>query len=78
MNKIILPELGEGITKATIAGWHKNPGEAVKRDEDIVEVVTDKAIFNVSAECDGILKEIFYQQGQEAKIGEVLAVIEAR
>ena len=78
MNKIVLPELGEGITKAKIAGWHKNPGEFIKRDEDIVEVVTDKAIFNVSSDCDGFLKEIFYKQGQEASIGEVLATLETR
>lgn len=78
INNIILPELGEGIIKAKIAGWHKQPGEAVKRDEDIVEVVTDKAIFNISSECDGILKQVFYTQGQEAKIGEVLAVVESK
>ncbi len=70
MNKLILPELGEGITKATIAGWHKNPGEAVKRDEDVVEVATDKAIFNIACSCDGILNEIRFKEGQEVQIGK--------
>jgi len=75
MNKLILPELGEGITKAMIAGWHKNPGEAVKRDEDMVEVATDKAIFNIASPCDGVVNELRFKEGQEVQIGEVLAFI---
>jgi pyruvate/2-oxoglutarate dehydrogenase complex dihydrolipoamide acyltransferase (E2) component len=72
---ILLPELGEGIQKATVAVWHKRKGDTVKRDEDVVEVVTDKAIFNVSSECDGVIEDILINEGQEAKIGEILAKI---
>ena len=76
MNKVILPELGEGIEKATIACWHCKVGDQVKQDDDIVEVVTDKATFNVSSDSAGIMREIFIQEGQEARIGEVLAIVE--
>ncbi|HLF18144.1 MAG TPA: lipoyl domain-containing protein [Candidatus Omnitrophota bacterium] len=76
MNEIYLPELGEDIEKATIACWHKKVGERVKVDDDVVEVVTDKATFNVSAGGKGILKEIRFKEGEVAKVGDVLAVIE--
>lgn len=73
---VYLPELGEDIEKATVACWHKRIGEAVDTDDDIVEVVTDKATFNVSAGGKGILREIRFKEGEEAKIGDCLAVIE--
>ena len=76
MHKVYLPELGEGIKKATVACWHTACGEHVLKDDDIVELVTDKASFNVPAGALGTIKEICIKEGQEAKIGEVLAVIE--
>jgi pyruvate/2-oxoglutarate dehydrogenase complex dihydrolipoamide acyltransferase (E2) component len=71
-----LPELGEGIERATIAVWHVQEGECVHADTDVVEVVTDKATFNVPAGCEGLLKEILALEGQDVKIGGALAVIE--
>lgn len=76
MSKLVLPELGEGIETAVIACWHCSQGDTIKKDEDVVELVTDKASFNVPATEDGQLKEIYYTDGQEVKIGEVLALIE--
>lgn len=76
MNAIIVPELGEGIIKATVACWHAKQGESVKLGDDLVELVTDKAVFNVSAEKDGIIKEIIIPEGKEAAIGSTLALIE--
>ena len=76
MERVTLPELGEGIEKATVASWHLKEGEPVKEGQDIVEMVTDKASFNVSAPRDGVLKEILVQEGRDADIGEALAVIE--
>ena len=78
MSQVILPELGDGIEKAVIACWHYKVGQAVKADDDIVELVTDKASFNVSAGGNGILQKILVAEGAEAKIGEVLAVIEPK
>jgi len=75
MNEIHLPELGEDIDKATIACWHKKVGERVAVDDDVCEVVTDKATFNVSSGVDGILKEIRFNAGDEANVGAVLALV---
>lgn len=78
MENIVLPELGDGIKKATVACWHTTVGSRVSEDDDVVEMVTDKAVFNVPAGISGIIKEIHVSEGQEAEIGEVLAVIELR
>jgi pyruvate/2-oxoglutarate dehydrogenase complex dihydrolipoamide acyltransferase (E2) component len=77
MANVCLPELGEGIEKATVACWHAAVGDMVSKEDDIVEVVTDKATFNVSAGALGVIKKICVEEGQVAKIGEVLAVIDS-
>ena len=76
MANLVLPELGEEISKATVSFWHFKEGSQVQKEDDVVELVTDKATFNVSAPAAGVIKKIFFKEGQEAKIGEVLAVIE--
>ena len=73
---VVLPDLGEGIEKAVLACWHVQPGDKVDVDDDILEVVTDKATFHVSAGGRGILYEILVPAGKEARIGDVLARIE--
>lgn len=78
MADIKLPELGEGITKATVAFWHTKIGDWVQEGDSVVELETDKATFDVSASEAGIIKQIFFKEGQEAHIGEVLAVVEAQ
>jgi len=75
MNFVTLPELGEGIEKATVACWHYKVGDRVQDDDDVVEVVTDKAVFNVVAGASGTLREILVRDGQEVRVGEVLAEI---
>ncbi len=76
MAQVILPHLGEGIEKATVAFWHCKLGDKVDKDSELVELVTDKASFNVTSDFSGVVKEILVPQGQEAKIGQALAVIE--
>ncbi len=73
--KILIPELGEGIRKAIVACWHYKTGDRVKEGDDVVELVTDKASFNVAAEGDGILGDILVKEGHEAAIGAVLGLI---
>lgn len=75
-SEILLPELGEGIEKAVVACWYAKPGDWVKEGDDVVELVTDKATFNVSATKAGQIKSILVPEGQEAKIGQLLAVVE--
>jgi pyruvate/2-oxoglutarate dehydrogenase complex dihydrolipoamide acyltransferase (E2) component len=76
MVKVFLPELGEGIENATVSFWYFQPGEKLKEKDDLVELVTDKATFNLPAPCSGVLSEIFFQEGDKINIGEVLATIE--
>jgi len=76
MSKIILPELGEGISKATIACWHAKIGEDVVAGQEICEAVTDKASFVIEAPATGKLKSINVQEGQEGLVGGILGIIE--
>lgn len=76
MYQLTLPELGEGIKKATVAFWHFKAGDRVTEGDDVVELVTDKATFNVAAEMSGTLKQIVVPQGQDAAIGAALALID--
>lgn len=73
---IKLPELGEGITKATVVFWHTKTGDRVQEGDDVVELETDKATFNVPAPAAGIIKKVFFKENQEARIGDVLVVID--
>lgn len=76
MANVYLPELGEEIEKAVVSAWFVKVGDKVAQDDDIVELATDKATFNVAATASGVVKKILVLEGQEAKIGAPLAVIE--
>jgi 2-oxoglutarate dehydrogenase E2 component (dihydrolipoamide succinyltransferase) len=76
MTKVHLPELGEGIDKATVSYWYFKEGEKVNEKDDLVELTTDKATFNLPGPCTGILTEILFHEGDTVKVGEVLAIIE--
>ena len=76
MTKVILPELGEGIEKATVSYWYFKVGDKVHEKDDLVELATDKATFNLPSPCSGILSEILFEEGSTVNIGEVLAAIE--
>ncbi len=77
MTKIILPELGEGITQATIACWHAKVDEDVVAGQEICEAVTDKASFVIEAPAPGKLKSIFVNEGQVGLVGGTLGTIES-
>ena len=76
MTKIVLPELGEGIEKATVSYWFYKVGEKVTEKDDLVELATDKATFNLPSPCTGTLLEVFHQEGDSVNVGEVLGIIE--
>ncbi len=73
---IILPELGEGISKATVVCWHAKVGDMVHLEDEICEVTTDKATFNVEAPANGRLKSMIIPLGQEVMVGGLLGTIE--
>ena len=76
MTKLVLPELGEGIEKAVVSYWYFKEGDRVNEKDDLVELTTDKATFNLPSPCPGILTEILFHEGDTAHISEVLAIIE--
>lgn len=76
MKKLILPELGEGIEEAVVSLWHFSEGDSVGAGDDIVEIVTDKATFNVPADSSGIIKKIIHPEGDTVKVGDALAELE--
>ncbi len=76
MFKVILPELGENIEKATVSYWYFKVGDNVLKDEDLVELTTDKATFNLPCPCSGTLSQIILSEGQEARVGQPLAEIQ--
>ncbi len=76
MTKVVLPELGEGIEKATLSYWYYKEGEKVNEKDDLVELTTDKATFNLPSPCTGTVSEILFREGDTVNVGEVLAVIE--
>jgi len=75
MTKLVLPELGEGITKATVSFWFVKEGDRIKEKDDLVELTTDKATFNLPSPCSGIVSEIIYHEGDSVEVGQTLAVI---
>ena len=76
MVDVRLPTLAEGVNKATLTYWHKTVGEAVKAGEDLVELATDKATFNMPSPASGILKESLAAEGTEVSVGQIIAKIE--
>jgi 2-oxoglutarate dehydrogenase E2 component (dihydrolipoamide succinyltransferase) len=74
--EVKVPVLPESVSDATIATWHKKAGEAVKRDENLVDLETDKVVLEVPSPVDGVLKEIKFQSGDTVTSQQVIAVIE--
>lgn len=74
--EIKVPQLPESVTDATLVGWHKKPGEAVLRDENLVDLETDKVVLEVPAPAAGVLSEIKIADGTTVTSGEVLAILE--
>ncbi|GAB4339831.1 MAG: hypothetical protein Kow0099_15310 [Candidatus Abyssubacteria bacterium] len=77
MYKVRLPDLGEDAgDEATVSYWYFEEGDEVNEHDDLVEMTTDKATFNVPCPRSGILAEIMADEGDTVKVGEVLAVLE--
>src|SRR6202789_2609904 len=74
--EVRVPQLPESVADATIVSWHKKPGDAVARDENLVDLETDKVVLEVPAAAAGVLKEIKLGDGTTVTSGQVLALIE--
>jgi 2-oxoglutarate dehydrogenase E2 component (dihydrolipoamide succinyltransferase) len=75
--EIKVPMLPESIADATIATWHKKVGDSVSRDENLMDLETDKVMLEVPSPIDGILKEIIKKSGDVVSANEVVAIVEA-
>src|ERR1044071_2145750 len=76
MTNIVVPELGESVVEARVAKWLKKEGDRVEVGEPIVELETEKIDLEVNAERGGVITTIKHQEGDDVKIGEVLAVMD--
>jgi len=74
--EIKVPELPESVADATVATWHKKPGDVVKRDENLVDLETDKVVLEVPAPTDGVLGEYKAAEGDTVVGGDLLGSIE--
>jgi 2-oxoglutarate dehydrogenase E2 component (dihydrolipoamide succinyltransferase) len=74
--EVKVPQLPESVADATLVTWHKKAGDSVRREENLVDLETDKVVLEVPAPADGVLKEIVASDGAVVTSGQLLAVLE--
>jgi len=74
--EVKVPQLPESVADATLVAWHKKAGETVRREENLVDLETDKVVLEVPAPVDGVLKQIVAADGAVVTSGQVLALLE--
>jgi 2-oxoglutarate dehydrogenase E2 component (dihydrolipoamide succinyltransferase) len=74
--EVKVPQLPESVADATLVAWHKKAGETVRREENLVDLETDKVVLEVPAPADGVIKEIVAADGAVVTSGQVLAILE--
>ncbi len=74
--EVKVPTLSESVSEATLVSWHKKIGEAVKRDENLIDLETDKVVMELPAPADGVLVKIVKTDGSTVVAGEVIATID--
>ncbi|HYM42269.1 MAG TPA: 2-oxoglutarate dehydrogenase complex dihydrolipoyllysine-residue succinyltransferase [Steroidobacteraceae bacterium] len=74
--EIRVPQLPESVADATLVAWHKQPGEAIRRDENLADLETDKVVLEVPAPANGVVRELRVKSGAVVTSGQVLAVID--
>jgi 2-oxoglutarate dehydrogenase E2 component (dihydrolipoamide succinyltransferase) len=74
--EVKVPQLSESVSEATLVSWRKKAGEAVKRDENLIDVETDKVVLELPSPVDGVLARIVKKDGESVTSGEVIAVID--
>jgi 2-oxoglutarate dehydrogenase E2 component (dihydrolipoamide succinyltransferase) len=74
--EVKVPQLSESVSEATLVAWRKKAGEPVKRDENLIDVETDKVVLELPSPVDGVLAKIIKKDGDSVTSGEVIAVID--
>ena len=75
--EVKVPTLPESVADGTLVSWNKQPGDAVVRDENLVDLETDKVVLEIPAPADGVLGEILRGDGETVTTGDVIAILEA-
>jgi len=75
--EIRVPQLPESVADAVIVAWHKQPGDAIRRDENLADLETDKVVLEVPAPMNGVMREISAPAGTTVTSGQLLAIIDA-
>ena len=74
--EIKVPQLSESVSEATLLSWHRQPGEAVKEGENLIDIETDKVVLELPAPQDGVLTKIIRQDGEKVESGDVIAMLD--
>ena len=74
--EVKVPQLSESVSEATLVAWRKKPGEAVKRDENLIDIETDKVVLELPAPADGVLLKVIKNDGDSVQSGDVIAVLD--
>src|ERR1700677_3071264 len=74
---IAMPQLGLTMTEATVGTWLKKPGDAVRKDEPLLSISTDKVDMDVESNVDGVLRDILVEEGMTVPVGTALATVDA-
>ncbi|MBL7126354.1 MAG: biotin attachment protein [Dehalococcoidales bacterium] len=74
--EVIMPRLGQEMTKGTIVEWYKKEGDQLEEGEPLFMVDTEKATMDVESEVSGVLKKILIGENEEVPVGEVVAIIQ--
>ncbi|MBC9071398.1 2-oxoglutarate dehydrogenase complex dihydrolipoyllysine-residue succinyltransferase [Thauera sp. CAU 1555] len=74
--EVKVPQLSESVSEATLVSWHKKEGEAVSRDENLIDIETDKVVLETPAPADGVLVKIIKADGDTVTSGELIAQID--
>ncbi len=74
--EVKVPQLSESVSEATLVAWKKKAGEAVKRDENLIDIETDKVVLELPAPADGVLAKILKNDGESVTSGDVIAIVD--
>ena len=75
--EVKVPALPESVSDGVVVVWHKQPGDAIERDEALVDIETDKVVLEVPAPVDGVLEKILSSEGEQVTAAQVIGVIRA-
>src|SRR5687768_10403720 len=74
--EVKVPQLSESVSEATLVAWRKKAGEAVKRDENLIDIETDKVVLELPAPADGVITKLIKNDGDSVTSGDVIAIID--